>query len=183
MNLQREVRNFVRKYTPVAEYKKSEVNKLIKLITDTKTDVDVAKAISEVEKFIMTKHNNELERRVNDLINYKTTSKQSGKAIGRSVSVEVSDRLNNIKQLINNQSIEDVEKLLMKAEGEKEINDLLIVGDLLSSREMDESSFPKMQSLSEIEEDLRRLINQGKNQRALKKLKVKFDQKQNKYLY
>lgn len=180
MNLQREVRNFVRKYTPVAEYKKSEVNKLIKLITDTKTDVDVAKAISEVEKFIMTKHNNELERRVNDLINYKTTSKQSGKAIGRSVSVEVSDRLNNIKQLINNQSIEDVEKLLMKAEGEKEINDLLIVGDLLSSREMDESSFPKMQSLSEIEEDLRRLINQGKNQRALKKLKVKFDQKQNK---
>ena len=180
MNLQREVRNFVRKYTPRADYKKSEVNKLIKLITDTKTDVDVAKAISEVEKFIMTKHNNELERRVNDLINYKTTSKQSGKAIGRSVSVEVSDRLNNIKQLINNQSIEDVEKLLMKAEGEKEINDLLIVGDLLSSKEMDESSFPKMQSLSEIEEDLRRLINQGKNQRALKKLKIKFDQKQNK---
>ena len=178
--LQREVRNFVRKYIPRDNYKKSEVNKLIKLITDTKTPEDIARAIREVEDFIMIRHNKELQKRVDNLLNLKTKSKQSGKAIGRSVSVEVSDRLNNIKKYIDTKSEEDIVNMLKEDITKQQINDLLIAGDYLASKNQDETSFSKMTSLSEIENDFKLLINEGRNQRAEKKLAIKKQQQQNK---
>jgi len=180
LSLQREIRNFVRKYIPRAQYKKSEVNKLIKLITDAKKDTDVAAAIREVEDIIMTMHNKELLSKVDKLRNLKTTSKQSGKAIGRSVSVEVSDRISKINKNIETKTEEDIVGLLKEETTANDINDLLIAGDYLSALSQDDKSFGKMISLSELESDLKQLINEGKNQRAQKRLLVKEQQLNNK---
>ena len=180
LSLQREIRNFVRKYIPRAQYKKSEVNKLIKIITDAKTDTDVASAIREVEDIILTMHNKELLSKVDKLRNLKTTSKQSGKAIGRSVSVEVSDRISKINKNIETKTEEDIVGLLKEETTANDINDLLIAGDYLSALSQDNASFGKMLSLSELESDLKQLINEGKNQRAQKRLLVKEQQLNNK---
>lgn len=180
LSLQREIRNFVRKYIPKAQYKKSEVNKLIKIITDAKTPNNVASAIREVEDIILTMHNKELLSKVDKLRNLKTTSKQSGKAIGRSVSVEVSDRISKINKNIETKTEEDIVGLLKEETTANDINDLLIAGDYLSALSQDDKSFGKMLSLSELESDFRQLINQGRNQRAEKKLAIKKQQQQNK---
>lgn len=180
LSLQREIRNFVRKYIPKAQYKKSEVNKLIKIITDAKTDTDVASAIREVEDIILTMHNKELLSKVDKLRLLKTTSKQSGKSIGRSVSVEVSDRLSDINKNIDTKTEEDIVVALKQETTANDINDLLIAGDYLSALTQDNASFGKMLSLSELESDLKQLINEGKNQRAQKRLLVKEQQLNNK---
>lgn len=180
MTLQREIRNFVRKYIPKAQYKKSEVNKLIKITTDAKTPNNVASAIKEVEDIIITMHNKELLSKVDKLRTLKTTSKQSGKAIGRSVSVEVSDRISQINKNIETKTEEDIVTLLKEETTANDINDLLIAGDYLSALNQDDKSFGKMLSLSELESDFRQLINEGKNQRAEKKIAIKKQQQENK---
>ena len=180
MTLQREIRNFVRKYIPKAQYKKSEVNKLIKITTDAKTPNNVASAIKEVEDIIITMHNKELLSKVDKLRTLKTTSKQSGKAIGRSVSVEVSDRISEINKNIETKTEEDIVRLLKEETTANDINDLLIAGDYLSALNQDDKSFGKMLSLSELESDFSQLINKGKNQRAEKKIAIKKQQQENK---
>ena len=170
LQLQREIRNFIRKYIPKADYKKAEVNKLIKIVTDAKTDTDVSSAIRQVEDMIISMHNKELTRKVNNLKDYKGTRKQSKKAVG-TISPEAQDRLAFINEYIDKNDQALITDKLREDVSPQEINDLLVALDYLASQELIDTDFAKMQSLSELESDFRSIINDGRNQRAEKKQK------------
>ena len=77
LQLQREIRNYIRKNIPRADYNKSTTNKLIKLVTDAKTDVEVSSAIDQVNDIIVETNSNIIENKLIKLLNLKTVSKKN----------------------------------------------------------------------------------------------------------
>ena len=162
--LQREVRNYVRKNIPRSSYNKSTVNKLMRLITDAKTDVDVSNAIDKANDIIVETNSNIVEKALIKLLNLKTVSKRSGRAVARSVSPAIKERLDRINSFIS----KDLDNLALKVEEIKDIvekSDAVIALEISNALNNEDKADPsRLQGLSFGYQNVKDLVDLGRSE-------------------
>lgn len=162
--LQRELRNYVRKNIPRSSYNKSTVNKLIRLITDAKTDVDVSNAIDKANDIIVETNSSIVEKALIKLLNLKTVSKRSGRAVARSVSPAIKERLDRINGFISM----DPDNLALKVEEIKDIvekSDAVIALEISNALNNEDKADPsRLQGLSFGYQNVKDLVDSGRSE-------------------
>ena len=179
-----DVKNFISKIMPVAEYSKSEVNKMLTML----------KNANEKNIIVVMKKALELALKKNIDITYgdieamlkdgKYTSKVSGKSKGKGIDSEYFERLQDIKSnmatsedtpdQINEKRAKLLEKLNNKLNQteltDKDMNEIVDIETALFYNEamlMDDTNVHKFNNLETVRDNLKQLINEGKIKRKL----------------
>ena len=162
LQLQREIRNYIRKNIPRADYNKSTTNKLIKLVTDAKTDVEVSSAIDQVNDIIVETNSNIIENKLIKLLNLKTVSKKSGRAVARSVSAPVKERLDNINKLIQADPDELSKKIESIQDPTEKTDSTISLEISIALNNEDKTDASRLESLSFAFEGIKSIIDGGR---------------------
>ena len=162
-NLQREIRDYIRKNIPRADYNKSTVNKLIKLVTDAKTDVDVANALEQVNDIIVKTQADILEKKILDLLKTKTVKNKSGRRVAN-LSQTQADRLNMINKILGGNT-DSVLAGIEAIEDPQEKADTIIAIEIAEAlANPDKSDAGRLRSLARAFQEIDALIKGGKSE-------------------
>ena len=91
------IRNFIRKSLPVDISTRSEVLSLVRKVTNA-NESNIENIFDEVIEFVNTKNNIRLEKKINNILNGKYETKQSGRKKAAKVSLEIKERIEKIKK-------------------------------------------------------------------------------------
>ena len=173
-----DIRTFMRKNLPRAEYGKAEVTKMVSLVTNAKTPNDLESATEQVIDFIYKKKADLSAARIANILKGKYERIQSGRRVGVKISPEANER---IKVIAGNMVSEDVEtknQALVDAINElqtktdltqQDIEEIVNLETALMYNEamqMDDSNPSKLHNLMRVNLNLARIIEQGRTERA-----------------
>jgi hypothetical protein len=173
-----DIRTFIRKNLPRAEYGKSEVTKMVSLVTNAKTPNDLDAATEQVIDFIYKKKSDLSAARIANILKGKYERVQAGRRVGTRISPEANER---IKAIAGNMVSEDVDaknQALVDAINElqaktdltqQDIEEIVNLETALMYNEamqMDDSNPSKLHNLMRVNLNLARIIEQGRTERA-----------------
>ena len=179
--IQSELRLFMRKTLPTAEYKKSEVTSLISKINKA-TKFNIDKLMDEVFDLAVKKNVQITESNITSIINGKYDKVEGGRLKGTKISTDAKDRLDRIKSLIaptessiekiqeinnklNNRFNELSEKTKLTDEQLDEMVDIETATYYNSARLLENTDLGKLNDLYTVENNLIELIERGKTER------------------
>ena len=105
------IRNFIRKSLPADIYTRSEVMSLVRKVTNA-NESNIENIFDEVVEFVNEKNNARLERKIENILNGKYETKQSGRKKAAKISLKIKERIERIKKdrLNKTATAEEIEK-------------------------------------------------------------------------
>lgn len=162
-NLQREIRDYIRKNIPRADYNKSTVNKLIKLVTDAKTDVDVANALEQVNDIIVKTQAGILEKKILELLKTKTVKNKSGRKVAN-LSQTQADRLNMINKILGGNTDSVLAGIEAIEDPQQKADTIIAVEVAEALANPDKSDAGRLRSLARAFQEIDAIIKGGKSE-------------------
>ena len=186
-----ELRNFLRKALPISLYTKPEVMKLLKGIGEA-TQKNIDEIYNDVVEFAVSKNVEILERSIGKILGNKYTKKESGRLKGKSISVDILERIDAIKKMVAGKNatatdivelneklkekFDEMSNILNPTDAEmNQIIDIQIAMEYNNSKQMGANDINKIDSLDRVNESLDSIINEGKEEfkEAIKKQRAK----------
>jgi hypothetical protein len=174
------IRNFIRKSLPVDIYSRSEVMSLVRKVTDANQS-NIENIFDEVLEFVNKKNNARLEKKIEDILNGKYETKQSGRKKAYKISLNIKERIQRIKKdrlgvnatseeidAVNELLTQEFNKIAAKSqttEGDfSRMVDLQILINLNNSLQMENTDVNKTGSLDVALATLQEMIDVGRSE-------------------
>ena len=179
--LKKDLRNYIRMALEPDVFSITDVNNLIKKVTDADSK-NIENIKEEVLEFVNKKTNENLTKKINTILNGKYVDISGGRKIAYKVSDEIAKRLENIKNLIGGinsktdgsiittlqqklgNEISEIEKESFQTD-EQRVNaaNLQIVLNFINAQLMMDYEVDKTIELASVIEDLNALVETGKS--------------------
>ena len=187
------MRNFLRKSLPADLYTRSEVMKLVRQITDAGSTAQIENLFNEIIEFVNTKNNVRLEKQIDNILNGKYETKQSGRKKAAKISLNIKERIQRIAKdrLSSTATAEDIEntnknlteefnqirqKNVLSEGDMSRLVDIQILLNLNNALTMENNDVNKTGSLDVALASLTEMIEQGRSE-----LKQQLQDKHNEY--
>ena len=197
--IKRQLRNYMRQVLPVDIYNKSEVMKMVRKITDA-TEANIDMITNEVTEFATTKQVEFLKSTIDNILNGKYETVQSGRKKGKIIDTDTKKRLENIKDnlmvgpeataadviernaKLNEEYKKLSEKINLTPDEENKMVDLMAAMSLNNAQLMLDNDVNKVESLQRTEDMLAGILGEGRQvykeqlEKAHQKYKDEFKQ-------
>ena len=177
--IKRKLRNYMRQVLPADVYKKSDVVKMIRKITNA-TEANIDMLMDEVTDFATTRQVKHLKSVIDNILNGKYETLQGGRKRGKKIDTKTKLRLENIRdnlvappnftaediikrnEALNDQYKELSEKVDLTPQQENLMIDILAALSINNAKLMLDTDIHKVESLQRTEDILAAMLGEGR---------------------